>query len=67
MQPVVRLEVGPRLVTLPGTRSLGLSPGAAPLAAAPEQLPLPRLPLATTIRLRPRHDPWIVILVKHVN
>ena len=67
MQRVVRLEVRPGLMALPGARTPGLSPGPAPLATTPEQLLLPRLPLATTLRLPPRHDSWIVTLAQHVN
>jgi hypothetical protein len=67
VQRVGRLEVRPRLVALSGARSPGLSPGAAPLATAPEQLLLPRRLLATPLRLPLRHAPWVVIVVQYVN
>jgi hypothetical protein len=53
MQCVMRLERRPRLVSFTCARALGFAPGAASLAAAPEQLLLD-VPLTRTVRLR-RH------------
>jgi hypothetical protein len=55
VQRVIRLELRPRLVPFPRARTSGLSPGAAPLAAAPEQLLLDVSPVPRALRLRRPH------------
>jgi hypothetical protein len=65
MQRVIRPEVRSRLVALPGMTRLRLSPGTAPLPAAPEQLLL-HMPLSLASRL-PHHDVTVIMSVRTVN
>ena len=60
------LELRPSLMPFARTRPLGLSPGAPPLTAAPEQFLLD-MPLACALRLRRRHGALITTRMQAVN
>ncbi|HEY6176140.1 MAG TPA: hypothetical protein VIX73_16915 [Kofleriaceae bacterium] len=64
VQRVIRLELWPRVVALPGARPARLPSGTTPLAAVPEQLLLD-MPLA--IRFRRRHELTIMMDEQSVN
>ncbi|HEX8109065.1 MAG TPA: hypothetical protein VF516_15135 [Kofleriaceae bacterium] len=62
---MVRFELGPRFVPFSGTRAPGLPPGAASLAAPPEQLLL-NVPLSVALPLR-RHASFVTTIALTVN